>query len=88
MSLSDARKARDAAKLDKSEGRDPVQVRKLEKLQAARPDGDTFKAVALDWYGKQATLTSLTVELGGAEAELYRAKLLGPRVFCIDGRAR
>ena len=54
MGLSDARKARDAAKLHKSEGHDPVQVRKLEKIKAARPEGDTFKAVALEWYAKQA----------------------------------
>ncbi len=54
MGLSDARKARDAAKLHKSEGRDPVQVRKLEKIKAARAEGDTFKAVALEWYAKQA----------------------------------
>lgn len=49
-----AREARDAAKSQKSEGRDPVQVRKVEKLKATRSDGDTFKAVALEWYGKQA----------------------------------
>jgi integrase len=54
MSLSDARRARDAAKLVKSEGRNPVEVRRVEKLKAARPDGDTFKAVALEWYQKQA----------------------------------
>lgn len=54
MGLSDARKARDAAKLQKSEGRDPVQMRRLEKIRAARPEGDTFKAVALEWYAKQA----------------------------------
>jgi integrase len=54
MGLSDARRARDAAKLVKSEGRNPVEVRKVEKLKAARPDGDTFKAVALEWYQKQA----------------------------------
>lgn len=54
MSLSDARRARDAAKIVKSEGRNPVEVRKVEKLKAARPDGDTFKAVALEWYQKQA----------------------------------
>lgn len=54
MSLSDARRARDAAKIVKSEGRNPVEVRKVEKLKAARPDGDTFKAVALEWYAKQA----------------------------------
>jgi integrase len=54
MGLSEARKARDAAKLQKAEGRDPVQVRKLEKIKAERPEGDTFKAVALEWYAKQA----------------------------------
>lgn len=54
VSLTAARKARDAAKLQKSEGRDPVQVRKVEKLKATRSDGDTFKAIALEWYGKQA----------------------------------
>jgi len=54
MGLSDDRKARDAAKLQKSEGRDPVQVRKLEKIKAMRPDGVAFKAVALEWYAKQA----------------------------------
>lgn len=52
--LTAARKARDTAKARKSEGHDPVQVRKLEKLQAARPGGDTFKAVAMEWYTKQA----------------------------------
>lgn len=54
MSLSDARRARDAAKIVKAEGRNPVEVRKIEKLKAARPGGDTFKAVALEWYAKQA----------------------------------
>lgn len=53
MSLSDARKARDAAKLQKSEGQNPVQARKTEKLRGTLPDGDTFKAVALEWYAKQ-----------------------------------
>ena len=54
VSLAAARKARDAAKLQKSEGRDPVQVRKVEKLVAIRNGGDTFKAVALEWYAKQS----------------------------------
>ena len=54
VSLTMARKARDAAKLQKSEGCDPVQARKLEKFKAGRTDGDTFKAVALEWYGKRA----------------------------------
>jgi len=50
----DARKARDAAKLQKAEGSDPVQARKVERLKTARTGGDTFKAVALEWYAKQA----------------------------------
>ena len=54
VTLTAARKARDAAKLQKSQGADPVQVRKVEKLKASRTDGDTFKIVALEWYAKQA----------------------------------
>lgn len=54
VSLTAARKARDAAKLQKSEGTDPVQARKLERLKSTRNTGDTFKAIALEWYGKQA----------------------------------
>ena len=50
VSLTAARKARDAAKLNKSEGRDPVQVRKVEKLRATTPDADTFKVTALEWF--------------------------------------
>lgn len=53
MGLAEARKARDAAKLHKSEGRNPVEVRQAQKRRALRPDGDTFKMVALEWYGKQ-----------------------------------
>ena len=54
VGLKAARKARDTAKLQKSDGRDPVQARKVEKLKPARPGGDTFQAVALEWYAKQA----------------------------------
>ena len=50
VGAKDARKARDAAKLQKSTGVDPVQVRKVEKLKATTPDADTFKATALEWY--------------------------------------
>lgn len=50
VSLTAARKARDAAKLNKSEGRDPVQLRKVEKLRATTPEADTFKVTALEWY--------------------------------------
>lgn len=54
VSLSEARRARDQAKLMKSEGIDPVQARKLERLKHTRTSGDTFKAIALEWYAKQA----------------------------------
>lgn len=54
VGLTAARKAQDAAKLQKSEGRDPVQVRKVEKLKATNPAGDTFRVVAWEWYEKQA----------------------------------
>jgi integrase len=50
VTLMAARKSRDAAKLQKSEGRDPVQVRKIEKLKASTPAGNTFRATALEWY--------------------------------------
>jgi integrase len=50
VGAKDARKARDAAKLKKSTGVDPVQVRKVEKLKATTPDAATFKVTALEWY--------------------------------------
>lgn len=50
VGAKDARKARDAAKLKKSTGIDPVQVRKVEKLKVTTPDADTFKVTALEWY--------------------------------------
>lgn len=50
VSLAAARKARDAAKLQKSEGLDPVQVRKVEKLKSTTAVGDSFKETALEWY--------------------------------------
>ena len=49
-----ARQFRDAARLQKADGHDPVKLRKLEKLKAGRSGGDTFKAIALEWYTKQA----------------------------------
>ena len=48
--LTAARKARDLAKKGKSEGSDPVQVRKVEKIKASTPTGNTFKATALEWF--------------------------------------
>ena len=53
ISLKEARKARDIAKVQKAAGKDPVQERKSEKLKAARIEGSTFKSIALEWYKKR-----------------------------------
>lgn len=53
-SLTAARRARDAAKLQKSQGRDPIQARTVEKLKALVSDADTFRATADEWFGKQS----------------------------------
>ena len=47
VSLTAARRARDSAKLKKSEGVDPVQARKMEKLKGLAVEGSLFKVVAL-----------------------------------------
>ena len=54
VTLNAARKARGAAKLKGSDGLDPLAVRKIEKLKATQTGDDTFKTVALEWFGKQA----------------------------------
>lgn len=74
VSLTAARKARDAAKLQKSEGRDPILARKVDKLKAAVTEGETFKTVALEWYGKQSPGWSghhCTRELRNLEKDLF-----------------
>jgi integrase len=55
VGLADARRARDAARLQKSEGTNPVQIRKIAKLKASTSTDETFRAVALEWYDKQST---------------------------------
>ena len=54
VSLNSARRARDAAKLKKADGIDPVQARKIDKLKSINPAGESFKIVALEWYEKQS----------------------------------
>lgn len=53
VALSAARRARDAAKLQKAEGTDPIQARKVAKLKGGHQRVETFKATALDWHAKQ-----------------------------------
>ena len=50
VNLKLARTARDDAKAQKSDGSDPMQARKVAKLKATTPAGNTFKATALEWY--------------------------------------
>lgn len=66
VTLSAARKARDAARLTKAGGIDPVQARKVDKLKATNPAGDTFRVVAWEWFDKQSSQWS--------EAHAQRAK--------------
>ncbi len=54
VSLKDARSARDAAKLQRKDGIDPVQAKLATKARANAPAGETFKVVALEWYDRQA----------------------------------
>ena len=55
VSLSAARKARDIARLQKSEGVDPAKARKVEKLVNPTGFDNSFKSVALEWHGRQVT---------------------------------
>lgn len=74
VSLSAARKARDAAKLEKAAGNDPVQVRKVAKLKARAVESDAFKATALEWYGKHKSRWSehyAIRELRNLEKDLF-----------------
>lgn len=58
VSLNAARRLRDEAKLLKATGVDPMEQRKIGKLKAMNPDGETFKAVALEWLKRQMPLWS------------------------------
>lgn len=52
VSLADARQERDKAKKLLSNKIDPSSQRKEEKAEASRNADNTFKAVALEWYGQ------------------------------------
>lgn len=53
VTLSAARKARDAAKLQKADGTDPIHARKVARLKATVLDSDTFEATAREWIALQ-----------------------------------
>ncbi len=54
VSLADARKARDAAKVVVKRGMNPAHQQKLDRLQAAHASRETFEAVALEWSETRA----------------------------------
>ncbi|WP_038212805.1 tyrosine-type recombinase/integrase [Xenophilus azovorans] len=54
VSLKAARLARDAAKRDRCNGVNLVQARKVAKLRATVAEGDTFRAVAEEWFAKNS----------------------------------
>lgn len=60
VGLNAARRARDAVRLKKADGIDPIQARKVEKLKAVNPAGDSFQVVALEWFEKQESQWSET----------------------------
>ncbi|MCB2052110.1 MAG: integrase arm-type DNA-binding domain-containing protein [Novosphingobium sp.] len=74
VTLTAARKARDAAKRKKADGFDPVQARKLDKLKQAMSEGETFEHVAREWYSKKSVLWSShhqARELRNLEKDLF-----------------
>lgn len=58
IGLMAARKARDIAKIKRSDGVDPIQEKKVKKLKAMNPAGDSFRVVATEWYQKQVPIWS------------------------------
>lgn len=50
--LAKARKARDAARLQKATGVNPLQARRIAKLKETALGADTFKETALEWFEK------------------------------------
>ena len=53
MGLTAARRARDAAKLQQSQGTDPIEARKLRKIKS-KPEGATFAEVAAELFALKA----------------------------------
>lgn len=55
ISLSKARELRDAARLQVKEGKDPSIVKQENKRLATLNASNTFKTLALEWYGNKLT---------------------------------
>jgi integrase len=66
VSLAEARDKRDAARKQLSEGHDPSQRKRVEKLRNVRAAVETFEAVALEWMERR----------GSNWSEKYRNRIL------------
>ena len=55
VSLADARKARDIARVQKHDGLNPIQVKRARKLKSVNSTATSFREVALEWHGKQVS---------------------------------
>ena len=53
VSLADARKARMAARSQINDGVDPAQAKRIEKLNTATANANTFEAVAREWHANK-----------------------------------
>lgn len=74
VSLSKARLARAAARLQKSIGTDPIQARRIAKLKDSALGADSFKETALEWYEKHKSRWSSHYairELRNLEKDLF-----------------
>lgn len=95
VSLAEAGRARDAARLQKHEGKNPIQVRKVEKLKASNPGASTFRDVALEWHGKQSSQwsagsslqVSAAAHLGDVLLMSYEQSIVVGVVYLIGGPA-
>lgn len=54
VGLADARRARDSSRLHKADGKNPIHIRRVEKLKASVAIDETFRAVGLEWFAKQS----------------------------------
>ncbi|NMV42056.1 tyrosine-type recombinase/integrase [Ralstonia insidiosa] len=66
VSISDARRKRDEARLKLADGIDPAETKKAEKRAQRQSVANSFQAVALEWYAKYAPSWS----------DIYQTKVL------------
>ncbi|XOD02626.1 tyrosine-type recombinase/integrase [Burkholderia sp. 22PA0099] len=74
VSLKDARAKRDSARTQLADGVDPGVARKAEKLTGRLDAGNSFEAIALEWYAKYLPTWSrshATRNLARLEADVF-----------------